>query len=98
MGGFTARQLNWTFEAGGVAIKHTGPCGVFSLWVLGPVDKEHGKCPSGFRHVFLCSDLNSKMRAGWERPCFLRVQLLLPWKRPFWPTGPNNIPQSFQEL
>lgn len=45
MGGFTTRQQDGTFEAGSVAIKHTGPRGVFSLWVLGPMGKEHGKCP-----------------------------------------------------
>lgn len=76
-----------------------GPAALSPLWALAPGPKDPGRnYLSGSRHVFLCRGLDSKGRAGQERPCFLRVELLLPWKRPFWPTGRNNIPQSFQEL
>lgn len=44
------RQQDGTSETGGVILKYTGTSGVSSLWVLGPMSKEHGKWS---RHVFL---------------------------------------------
>lgn len=98
MRGFMTTPQDGLSEAGAVALKRTGTGGVFWPWVLGPLGKGPWKCPSGSKLVFLFSGLNSKRPVGQERPCFLSMELLLPWKRPFWPTGPNNIPQSFQGL
>lgn len=89
MGGFMARQQEEAWEAGGVASSTPGP-------VMCPHrGARAGESVAWAPGLCFSSGLDSERRTGQERPRFLSVELLLPWKRPFWPTGPNNIPQSF---